>query len=272
MYQPFAFNKTEVATIAPPSAPTLPSGAIVVYDFTNTTSWPGSGRFVYDLSGNGFTGSMTGSIASSSVGSISFTSAAATIQVGNGDTTFYGAFDNRKQIYWGLQYQTGSVNRNTSLASTWDTLGVGNFGYAFWIGMGGTTPVSSRTRSAIQIYTSTGTTPQGYSVGDPSGASIFFATGSSYSTIGLMANITSGSYQLLNNNVVIGTATGVNTSRFFKYGASGLDPGKGVRLGNRISGENFLGKFSKFVMYNRALSPTELATIETWMTWNTGSY
>ena len=252
---------------------TLEVGVIPVVNalpncFTTASCWPGSGRLVYDLSGNGFTGSMTGSISSASAGFVSFDSSAATIQVGNGVSAFYSAMDLRKQLYIGLQYQTGSLNNHIEFASTWDTLGTGNFGYCFFLGMGNP---ASRTRSAIQIYTAAGTSPVGYSAGDPS-TTVSFATGSLSNTIGLMANITSGSYVLFNNNVSISTTTGVDTGKWFRWASTGLDPGKGIRIGNRLSGENFKGQFRKFVVYSRALSPTEIADIETWMTWNTGSY
>jgi hypothetical protein len=258
-FQPFAFNKTEIATLAPPPGITLPSGAIVVYDFSNASSWPGSGRFVYDLSGNGFTGSMTGSIGSGSAGGVSFDAAASVIQVGNGDTVFYSAFDDRKQMYLGIQYQTGSMGKTTAFASTWDTVGVGNFGYAFFINGGNP---ASDTRTGVQLYNVGGTGPTGY-YNEP--AKPGWITGS-VATLGMMLNITSGSYKLYNNNSNIATKTGINTALFTSYGTVNADAGKGFRLGNRLSGENFLGQFKKFVAYNRALSDAELATIEAWMT------
>jgi hypothetical protein len=260
MFQPFAYYKTEVATLAPPPGITLPSGAIVVYNFANAASWPGSGRFVYDLSGNNFTGSMTGSIGSGSAGGVSFNEALAMIQVGNGNTAFYSAFDDKKQMYLGLQYETGSMSANTSFISTWGTNSDNNqnFGYAFFINGG--SPASD-TRTGVQLYNAGGTGAQGY-YNEP--AKPGWITGS-VATLGMMLNITSGSYKLYNNNTNIATKTGINTSLFTSYGTANGDAGKGFRLGNRY-GEPFRGQFKKFVAYNRALSDAELATIEAWMT------
>jgi hypothetical protein len=259
MFQPFAYYKTEVATLAPPPGITLPSGAIVVYNFANASSWPGSGRLVYDLSGNGFTGSMTGSIGSGSSGGVSFDSATATIQVGNGNSAFYSAFDDRKAMYIGIQYQTGSMGKTTGFASTWDTLGTGNFGYAFFINGGNP---ASDTRTGVQLYNTSGTGPTGY-YAEP--VKPGWITGS-VATLGMMLNSASGSYKLYNNNSNIYTKTGINTSLVLSYGTANGDAGKGFRLGNRVSGENFLGQFKKFVAYNRPLSDAELATVEAWMT------
>ena len=258
-FHQFAYFKTEIATLAPPPAITLPSGALVVYDFSNTACWPGSGRLVYDLSGNAYTGSMTSSIGSASAGALTFDGASSLIQVGNGNSTFYGALDDRKQLYIGLQYQTGSMSKNTSFASTWDTNAYANFGYAFFINGG--QPASDQ-RHGVQLYTAAGGTPTGY-YAEP--VKPGWITGS-VATLGLMLNITSGSYKVYNNNSNIYTVTGINTGRFLSYGTANGDAGKGFRIGNRNTGENFLGQIKKFVAYNRALSDPELATIEAWMT------
>ena len=261
MFQPFAYYKTEIATLAPTPVPvvTLPSGAVVVYDFGYSLSWPGSGRFVYDLSGNNFTGSMTGSIGSGSAGGLSFDAAASTIQVGNGDSTFYNYFDDKKQMYLGIQYETGSMGKNTSFVSTWDTVGTGNFGYAMFINGG---QPASDTRTGVQLYNVGGTGATGY-YNEP--VKPGWITGS-VATLGMMLNVTSGSFKIYNNNSVITTKTGLNTSLFTSYGTANGDAGKGFRLGNRLSGENFLGQFKKFVAYNRALSDDELGLIQAWMT------
>lgn len=50
IFQNFGFNRQIVKGGAP--APTFPSGAFVIYDFGNATSYPGSGATVYDISGN----------------------------------------------------------------------------------------------------------------------------------------------------------------------------------------------------------------------------
>lgn len=260
MYQPFAYFKTQIAAAPAPTPITLPSGALVVYDFSNTASWPGSGRLVYDLSGNAYTGSMTSSIGSASAGTLTFDGASSLIQVGNGNSTFYGALDDRKQLYIGLQYQTGSMSRNTSFVSTWDTNAYANFGYAFFINGG--QPASDQ-RTGVQLYTAAGGSPSGF-YAEP--VKPGWATGSSFHTLGLMLNITSGSYKVYNNNAVITTKTGISTGLFLSYGTANADAGKGFRIGNRNTGENFRGQIKKFVAYNRALSDPELATIEAWMT------
>ena len=56
------------------TAPTIVSGAALVFDVGNVSSYPGSGILIYDISGNGITGSLINSPTYSSVksGSISF--------------------------------------------------------------------------------------------------------------------------------------------------------------------------------------------------------
>lgn len=237
---------------------TLPSGAVVVYDFSNAACWPGSGRFVYDLSGNGFTGSLYDVVGSGSAGALNFNSANARLE--HTSSVFNSAMTQRKTIFAGVQYQTGSINGNTGFINTWG--GNPDLGAAFFMNAGANGGRSS-VRHGIQIYNSGGTGAQGY-YADP--ASYTIATGSASHTYYMMANVASGSSKIYNDNVNIGTLTGLNTSLFFVYNGTAATS-NGFKIGNFVgSGQNFLGNMYKAVIYNRALTDAEIATVEAWMT------
>ena len=241
-----------------PTPITLPSGAVVVYDFSNAASWPGSGNYVYDLSGNGFTGSLYDTVGSGSTGALNFLSANARLECTS--SVFNSAMTQRKALFAAVQYQTGSINGNTGFINTWN--GNPDLGYAFFINAGGNSGRSS-VRTGVQIYNSGGSSPIGY-YDDP--ASYTIATGSVSHTYGIMANINSGSAKIYNDNVNIGTFSGLNTAKFFVYDGTAFT-GNGFKVGNFVgSGQNFRGNLYKAVIYNRALSDDELATVEAWMT------
>jgi hypothetical protein len=258
MYQPFAFNKTEVATIAPGPAPTpmvqLPSGAVVVYDFTNPSCWPGSGSIVFDLSGNGISGSFVGNVSSASVGALSFKSSDAALNVGVGNSRFNTAFFNRKQLFASTQYNTGSFGKYTTIAGTWTSAN----GTSWFTGVNTT----QRADTGVQVQNSGG--GSGYIGSYNTGANNSIPTGKH--TYSMMANITSGSaISFIDNTSTVSTITGINTARFFVWTGTSATS-NGARIGNRDANENFEGDISKFVMYNRALSPDERGVIEAWMT------
>lgn len=237
---------------------TLPSGAVLVYDFSNTTSWPGSGRFVYDLSGNGFTGSLYDVVGSGSAGALNFLSSNARLECTSSVLNSY--MTGRKTLYAGVQYQTGSINGNTGFACTWG--GTPDIGYAFFINAGANGGKSS-VRHGVQVYTAGGASPEGF-YADP--AAFTIATGSAAHTYAMMANVASGSSKIYNDNVNIGTLSGINTAKFFVYDGTPTTA-NGMRFGNFVgSGQNFLGNLYKVVIYNRALSDSELTTIEDWFT------
>jgi hypothetical protein len=241
-----------------PTPITLPSGAVVVYDFSNAACWPGSGRFVYDLSGNAFTGSLYDVVGSGSAGALNFDSANARLE--HTSSVFNSAMTQRKAMFVGVQYQTGSINGNTGFASTWG--GTPDLGYAFFMNAGGNSGRSS-VRHGIQLYNSAGTAATGY-YADP--ASYTIATGSASHTYYMMANAASGSSKIYNNNVNIGTLTGLSTSLFFVYNGTATTA-NGFKLGNFVgTGQNFRGNLYKAVIYNRPLSDAEIATVEAWMT------
>lgn len=237
------------------AAVTLPSGAVLVYDLSDTTSWPGSGRYVYDISGNGLTGSLYGTIGSGSTGALNFLSGEARIECTS--SVFNSALNNRKQLYVAVQYQTGSLNTYTSLASTWDAVGATpNIGYGYFLSATATEQIDT----GIQVYNSGGGSPAGYYDTAAVGT---FATGSTSHTLAMMANITSGSYKIYIDNTLKVNKTGINGTKFFVYDGTS-STGNGMRFGNRISGEQFNGNIYKIVVYNRALSDSELTTIEDW--------
>jgi hypothetical protein len=237
---------------------TLPSGAVLVYDFSNTTSWPGSGTYVYDLSGNGFTGSLYGTIGSGSTGALNFLSAEARLECTS--SVFNSYMTGRKTLYAGVQYQTGSINGNTGFINTWG--GTPDLGADFFLNAGANGGRSS-VRHGVQVYTAGGAAPEGF-YADP--AAFTIATGSAAHTYAMMANVVSGSSKIYNDNVNIGTLTGINTAKFFVYDGTAFT-GNGFKVGNFLgSGQNFLGNLYKVVIYNRALSDSELTTIEDWFT------
>jgi len=237
---------------------TLPSGAVVVYDFSDTTSWPGSGRFVYDLSGNGFTGSLYDVVGSGSANALTFDSSNARVECTS--SVFNSYMNNRKTIFAGVQYQTGSINGNTGFINTWG--GTPDLGADFFLNAGGNSGRSS-VRAGVQVYNSGGGSPIGY-YDDP--ATYTIATGSVAHTYAMMANVASGSSKIYNDNVNIGTLTGIDTAKFFVYGGTAAT-GNGFKVGNFVgSGQNFKGNLYKAVIYNRALSDSELTTIEDWFT------
>lgn len=253
-----AYLGTDLVYSSGPAPITLPSGAVVVYNFANAASWPGSGRYVYDLSGNGFTGSLYDVVGSGSTGALNFDSANARIE--HTSSVFNSAMTQRKAMFVGVQYQTGSINGNTGFASTWG--GTPDIGYAFFMNAGGNGGRSS-VRHGIQLYNSGGTGASGY-YNDP--ASYVIATGSVAHTYYMMANVASGSSKIYNDNVNIGTLTGLNTSLFFVYNGTS-STANGFKLGNFVgTGQNFRGNLYKAVIYNRALTDAEIATVEAWMT------
>jgi hypothetical protein len=257
MFQPFAYYKTEVATLSPPPGITLPSGAVLVYNFSNPASWPGSGRTVYDLSGNGFTGSLYDVVGSGSVGALNFLSANARLECTS--SVFNSFLNNRKAMFVSVQYQTGSIRANTGFASTWG--GTPDIGYNYFMNAGANNV--NQVRHGVQVYNSGGGGAAGF-YNDPGAYKI--ATGSVSHTYAMMANISSGSSKIYNDNVNIGTLTGITTSKFFVYGGTSAT-GNGMHFGNFVgSGQNFRGDLFKVVVYNRALSDPELATVQAWMT------
>ena len=246
---------TTTSTICPA---VLPSGAVVVYDFSDLASWPGSGSYVYDLSGNGFTGSLYDSVGSGSANALTFDSANARVECTS--SVFNSYMNNRKTIFAVVQYQTGSINGNTGFINTWG--GNPDLGANFFINAGGNSGRSS-VRAAVQVYNPGGGSPTGAS-DDP--ASYTIATGSVAHTYYMMANINSGSFKIYNDNVNIGTKSGILTTAFFVYGGTAAT-GNGFKVGNFVgSGQNFKGNLYKAVIYNRALSDSEITTVETWMT------
>jgi hypothetical protein len=246
---------TTTTTYAPLG--TLPSGAVVIYDIANASSWPGTGNFVYDLSGNGLTGTLYGTV-SGSVNGLSFQSTNARLE--NTSSVFNSAMTGRKALFAAVQYQTGSINGNTGFINTWG--GNPDLGYNFFINAGADGGRSS-VRTGLQLYNSDGNAPQGFYL-DP--ASFTIATGSAAHTYGIMANINSGSAAIYNNNVLLGSLTGINTSKFFVYNGTNAT-GNGFKIGNFVgTGQNFRGNIKKAIIYNRPLSDSELNAIEAWMT------
>jgi len=60
IFQNFGFNRQIIKAAGAP-APNYVSGASVIYDFGYSTSYPGSGTTVYDVSGNGTNGTLVNS-------------------------------------------------------------------------------------------------------------------------------------------------------------------------------------------------------------------
>jgi hypothetical protein len=56
IFAPFAFKKGQVSVT--PTLPIVSNGLTIYYDFSNVSSYPGSGTVVTDLSGNGNTGTL----------------------------------------------------------------------------------------------------------------------------------------------------------------------------------------------------------------------
>lgn len=236
----------------------LPSGAVVVYDFADTGSWPGSGQYVYDLSGNGFTGTLYGTIGSGSVGALNFLSSDARVECTS--SVFNSYMNQRQQLFAAVQYQTGSINGNTGFICTWG--GTPDIGYNFFINAGANGGKSS-VRTGVQVYAFDGSLPTGY-YADP--AAFEIATGSVSHTYAIMANAASSSAKIYNDGVNIGTLSGIASFKYFAYQGNAAT-GNGFRLGNFVlTGQNFRGDISKAVIYNRALTDSELAAIEFWMT------
>jgi hypothetical protein len=235
---------------------TLPSGAVLVYDFSNTTSWPGSGTYVYDLSGNGFTGSLYGTIGSGSTGALNFLSAEARLECSA--SAFNSALTNRQQLYVGVQYQTGSIGSYTSFAATWGDIGSApDIGYNYFLSVTANTALDT----GVQLYNFGGGGGFGYY--DTSATGVF-PTDSSTHTYSMMADAVSGSYKIYIDNTLQRTKTGL--SNYFVYGGTSAT-GNGMRFGNRTgTNEQFNGNMYKVVVYNRALSDSELTTIEDWFT------
>jgi len=235
---------------------TLPTGAVLVYDLTTASCWPGSGSFVYDLSGNGFTGSLYGTIGSGSSNGISFESSEAVLECTS--SAFTASLGATRQLYVNVQYQTGSFDKLTTLASTWD--GTPDIGYVYFLSVTG-----SRLDTGVQTYLdSNGVSGESgsYAISNANVA----ITGSSPHNYEMMANITSGSYTIsIDNNLKLTKSNILPTSRWLVYGGSPTIRGKGMRFGNRSTGQNFLGKISKVVVYNRALTADERTTINDWM-------
>jgi hypothetical protein len=237
---------------------TLPSGAVVVYDFSDTACWPGSGRFVYDLSGNGFTGSLYNNVGSGSTGALNFLGTNARIECTS--SVFNSYMDGRKTLFAAVQYQTGSINGNTGFINSWS--GNPDLGATFFINAGANGGASS-VRTGVQVYNLGGGGAEGY-YQDP--AAFTIATGSASHTYGIMLNVNSGSAKIYNDNVNIGTLSGINTAKFIEYNGT-FATTNGFKIGEFVgSGQNFLGNMYKAVIYNRALSDSELTTIEDWFT------
>jgi len=249
IFQPTGFQRQILPTAASDPLAGLPTaGLVFAYDFNYSQCWPGSGRVVYDLTSNGFNGSMTGSIDSSSAGYLSFPGSTAVLEVGNGNSSFYAKWNNNKNLMIGVQYQqTSSWGKNTSFASTWDTLGSYNAGYQFFLDV----LSNGNCDTGVQLY---------------SPAQGFYTTGGTVTTSSGLNTIvfraTSNSVLVHVNNSQIQNYSTSATKAFF-YGTASGDYGKVIRIGNRLSGENFAGKIRKVVCYNTA--DQDAATINTWL-------
>ena len=251
------FINGAATTTAPTTCPPiLPASPLLVYDFSDIASWPGSGSIVYDLSGNTNTGLLFGTIGSGSADGISFESTASVLECTG--SALKTALNFGQQLYVNVQYQTGSFNKLTALASTWGPLGSrADIGYDYFLCVSG-----SRPETGVQTYIccSAGNGPSG---SYDTGLNNTVPTGSTPHNYEMMANIASGSYTISFDNVLTRTESGIAPGRVFNY-AGGAN-GNGMRFGNRTAGENFLGLIKKVVVYGRALSPTERTTINDWM-------
>lgn len=256
-----AYLGTDLVYSSTPPTASLPSGAVVVYDFSNTACWPGSGSYVYDLSGNGITGSLYDVVGSGSTGALNFNSSNARLEVIS-SSVFNSAMTQRKGLFAAVKYQTGSIDGNTGFINTWG--GTPDLGYAFFINAGNPGGTGAALiRAGTQLYNSNGSGAEG-DYADPSTFSI--ATGSAAHTYAINADATATSASIYNDNVYKDKVVGLNASKFFVYGGNDLTA-NGFKIGNFLgTGQNFLGNMYKAVIYNRTLSDAELASVEAWMT------
>ena len=247
IFQPTNFQQQILPTVPSDPLAGLPTtGLAFVYNLNYASSWPGSGRTVTDLSGNGFNGTLFGSVDSASAG-LSFPGSTARIEVG-GFTAFYNFWNNNKNLMIGIQYeQTASWGKNTSFASTWDTLDGFNNGYQFFLDV----LSNGNCDTGVQLYAP---------------AQGFYTTGGTVTTSSGLNTIvfraTSNSVTVHVNNSQIQNYT-TNATKAFYYGTASGDYGKKILIGNRLSGENFAGRIRKVVCYNTA--DQSASTINTWL-------
>jgi len=249
IFQPTVFQRQIVASAAlsNPLEGLSTTGLVFAYDFQYPQCWAGSGRVVYDLSSNGFNGSMTGSIDSSSAGYLSFPGSTAVLEVGNGDSNFYGKWNNNKNLLIGVQYlQTSSWGKNTSFASTWDTIGSYNAGYQFFLDV----LANGTCDTGVQLYTP---------------AQGFYTTGGTVTT---SSNPNRIIFKAISNNVAVYMnnsqiqSYSTSATKAFYYGTANGDYGKVIRIGHRVGLENFAGKIKRVICYN---TDADASTIDTWL-------
>jgi hypothetical protein len=269
MFQPFAFNKTEIRTLAPvdpwPSA--LNAGLIGRWEVTNPASWPGSGTTFTNLA----TGSTSGQFA------MAMTSSA--IDTTNGVQWFGQA---STALGTGMLFGVTGSFESGSYALNSRIIGVTNQVTALVLCfVSSSTPTN---QEGLLINSWTDFNDQDFWLIGKDGARAV-RTNSSYN----VANDLTG-YTVTNTNKLYGgrlnIGTGGNriwrgTSNFATFNVSGTTFGTTVEKGKRSSWtlgsnfnafptagsmnrSNFQGKWFAAYMWNRLLSDTEMQDVQTY--------
>jgi hypothetical protein len=235
IFSPFGFRQETIVTPPTPSIPT--SGLTLYLDAGNATSYPGSGTSWYDLSGNGNTGTLTNgpTYSSDNGGSIVFD--------GVNDYVSFSSVNNMPT--GNTEYTLICFMKKDTTPRRDGFIGWGTFGNSRqYLGF--------RTRGPL--FETDGLVTYWYA--DDFAVNTTVNIDTWYSMVSTF-NKTSNQRNMLINNSSIGTNTPSGTLNI--QGQSGLLVGM-TNIGNGLD-DYIDGNISVMMVYNRALSGTELTTI-----------
>jgi hypothetical protein len=229
---------SEFADITATPPPFVPPGSPLVYiDPDSSTSYPGTGTTVYDLSGNANNGTLINGVTFTS-GTPSFFSTDGTNDwIGYGDIgDTYGDFTALNWVYFSV------LTGYQSIISKWSDTG----GQRSWM------MVKDTGTGLLQAFWDRSGTFSTVRQIDASGAAM--TTGVWY-LCGMTYNATTGDCQLFRNNVSQGTATFSGAGNLFNS-TSPLQTGAQGEPSRYLN-----GRLGKFFIYKSVLSSGNLTTI-----------